>query len=119
MNNEINNKPKFKFVTQKEIKNEVTKNDLDLNKTKNRERNGFKNMKIFNEIKAISKISYNLSYRANKFILNNLEKKKKNKYNINFKESTEDYKNTRKKFFKKAFELLENSQIEKKKCMDL
>ena len=119
MNNEINNKPKFKFVTQKEIKNEVTKNDLDLNKTKNRERNGFKNMKIFNEIKAISKISYNLSYRANKFILNNLEKKKKNKYNFNFKESTEDYKNTRKKFFKKAFELLENSQIEKKKCMDL
>jgi len=119
MNNEINNKPKFKFVTQNEIKNEVTKNDLGVNKYKKKEQNGFKNMKIFNEIKAISKISYNLSYRANKFILSNLEKKKKNKYNFNFKESTENYKNTRKKFFKKAFELLENSQIEKMKCMKL
>jgi peptidyl-tRNA hydrolase len=118
MNKEINNKPKFKFVTENEIKNEVTKKDLELNKNK-KEHNGFKNMRIFSETKAISKISYNLSYKANKFILNNLEKKKKNKYNINFKESTEDYKNTRKKFFKKAFELLENSQIEKMKCMKL
>ena len=118
MNKEINNKPKFKFVTENEIKNEVTKKDLELNKNK-KEHNGFKNMRIFSETKAISKISYNLSYKANKFILNNLEKKKKKKYNFNFKESTDDYNKTRKKFFKKAFELLENSKIEKMKCMKI
>ena len=76
-------------------------------------------MRIFSETKAVSKISYNLSYKANKFILNNLEKKKKKKYNFNFKESTDDYNKTRKKFFKKAFELLENSKIEKMKCMKI
>ena len=59
MNKEINNKPKFKFVTENEIKNEVTKKDLELNKNK-KEHNGFKNMRIFSEIKAISKIFYNL-----------------------------------------------------------
>jgi hypothetical protein len=118
MNKEIHNKPKFKFVTENEIKNEVTKKDLDANKF-TKEHDGFKNMKIFNEIKAISKISYNLSLKANKFILKNLEKKKKNKFKLDFKESTENYKNTRKKFYKKALDILENSKIEKMKCMKI
>jgi len=80
--------------------------------------NAFQNMRIFKEIKAMTKISYDLSYNANKLIKNLLIKDKNQKKKIFINENQiEKSKEKRSKMFNLAFDIINKSEGLTKDCI--
>ncbi len=119
-NTTIHDRPKFKFITEREIQDSITKKDLDLNENRKPKVNAFKNMQLFREVNTLTALSYRLAVDGNKVIkdyLNNNKKKSKyNKYIVD-KTFAIKMKNNRKNLFHTARDLLRLSIYEKKKCM--
>ena len=115
-NNKIHTRPKFRFVTEKEIQDALTKKDLDIHSTRKPKVNAFKNMQLFREVKALTSLSYGLALDGNKVIKDYLNKNKKKK-NYVIDEKYNKFKETRKELFKTAREIVRISQYSKKKCI--
>ena len=115
-NSKIHTRPKFRFVTEREIQDSLTKKDLDIHSTRKPKVNAFKNMQLFREVKALTSLSYGLAFDGNKVIKEYLNKnKKKNNYVID--EKYNKFKETRKELFKTAREIVRSSQYSKKQCI--
>ena len=117
----INERPKFRFVTEKEIQDSITKKDLDVNSSKKPKVNAFKNMQLFREFNALTALSYNLAFDGNKVIKDylNTRKKKDNSY-FNYAFNSIDYdqiNKTRKELFKTTREIVRISKFEKEQCI--
>ena len=116
-NSKIHTRPKFRFVTEREIQDSLTKKDLDIHSTRRPKVNAFKNMQLFREVKALTSLSYGLAFDGNKVIKEYLNKnKKKNNYVIDEKYYNK-FKETRKELFKTAREIVRSSQYSKKQCI--
>ena len=79
-NTTIHDRPKYKFITEREIQDSITKKDLDLNENRKPKVNAFKNMQLFREVNTLTALSYRLAVDGNKVIkdyLNNNKKKSK------------------------------------------
>ncbi len=117
--NKIKNRPKFHFVSQNEIQSNINKVALGVKPGHTNAINVFKNMRIFREIKAMTKISYDLSFNANKLIKNLLikdkNKKKKNFLNLNQIEKSNE---KRSKMFNLAFDIINKSEGIRKDCIN-
>ena len=119
-NTKIHGRPKYKFVTEREIQDSLTKKDLDVNEKRKPKVNAFKNMQLFREVKALTSLSYGLAVDGNKVIkdyLNN--KKKKSKYNKYIIDESFAIKmnNNRKNLFHTARDILRSSIYENDKCL--
>ena len=116
--NKIKNRPKFHFVSENEIKSNINKAALGVKPGNNDAINAFQNMRIFREIKAMTKISYDLSFNANKLIKKLLIKdnNKKTKVFIN-ENQIEKSKEKRSKMFNLAFNILNKSEGLTKDCI--
>ena len=113
----IKNRPKFHFVSQSEIQSNINKVALGVKPGYNDAINAFQNMRIFRETNAMTKISFDLSYNANKFIKKLLIKdNKKNKKYISYNQ-IEKSKEKRSKMFNTAFNILSKSEGKKKDCI--
>ena len=117
--NKIKNRPKFHFVSQNEIQSNINKVALGVKPGNTDAINAFQNMRIFREIKAMTKISYDLSFNANKLIKNLLikdkNKKKKNFLNLNEIEKSNE---KRSKMFNLAFDIINKSEGIRKDCIN-
>jgi hypothetical protein len=113
----INNKPKFIFVTEKDINNIKTKKDLGFT-GKIKKGNAFKNMRIFKETKAIGTLNSDLAFSANKVI-----KKALNKNTDKFEDIKMEEKNfiqqqkIQKDLMKKTEEIINESIFRKNECI--
>ena len=119
-NTTLNGRPKFRFVSQKEIQDSVTKKDLDVNTMKKPNVNAFQNMQLFREVNTLSALSYGLAYNGNNVIKEYLNKrnKKDNNYFTNSKSlNYEEVNKKRKEMFKKAKEIVRISQYCKDQCI--
>ena len=119
-NTTLNGRPKFRFVSQKEIQDSVTKKDLDVNSMRKPKVNAFQNMQLFREVNTLSALSYGLAYNGNNVIKEYLNKrnKKDNNYFTNSKSlNYEEVNKKRKEMFKKAKEIVRISQYCKDQCI--
>ena len=117
--NKIKNRPKFHFVSQNEIQSNINKVALGVKPGNTDAINAFQNMRIFRETKAMTKISYDLSFNANKLIkkllIKDKNKKKKNYINLN---QIEKSKEIRSKMFNLAFDIINKSEGIRKDCIN-
>ena len=119
-NTTLNGRPKFRFVSQKEIQDSVTKKDLDVNSMRKPKVNAFQNMQLFREVNTLSALIYGLAYNGNNVIKEYLNKrnKKDNNYFTNSKSlNYEEVNKKRKEMFKKAKEIVRISQYCKDQCI--
>ena len=116
----INNKPKFKFVSEKEIQNIHTKKDLGF-KGKIKKNNGYLNIRVLKEAKAIATLDSDLAFNANKVIKDALNKQNKNKKIIEeFKIEEENFKKQQKiqkELMKKTEEIMNDTINRKNDCI--
>ena len=116
----INNKPKFKFVSEKEIQNMNTKKDLGF-KGKIKKNNNYINIKVLKEAKAIANLDSDLAFNANKVIKDALNKQNKKKKIIEeLKIEEENFKKQQKiqqELMKKTEEIMNDSIIRKNDCI--
>ncbi len=116
-NTTLHGRPKFRFVSEKEIQDSVTKKDLDVNSIKKPNVNAFQNMQLFREVNTLTALSYGLAYNGNNVIRDYLNKR--NKKDTYFSQSLnyEEVKKKRKELFKKAKEIVRVSQYCKDQCI--
>ena len=116
-NTTLHGRPKFRFVSEKEIQDSVTKKDLDVNTMKKPNVNAFQNMQLFREVNTLTALSYGLAYNGNNVIREYLNKRNKKANNFTQPLNYEDVKKRRKELFKKAKEIVRVSQYCKDQCI--
>ena len=116
-NTTLHGRPKFRFVSEKEIQDSVTKKDLDVNTMKKPNVNAFQNMQLFREVNTLTALSYGLAYNGNNVIREYLNKRNKKAKNFTQPLNYEDVKKKRKELFKKAKEIVRVSQYCKDQCI--
>ena len=116
-NTTLHGRPKFRFVSEKEIQDSVTKKDLDVNTLKKPNVNAFQNMQLFREVNTLTALSYGLAYNGNNVIREYLNKRNKKANNFTQPLNYEDVKKRRKELFKKAKEIVRVSQYCKDQCI--